>query len=52
MYVKKLVINGEEQIVGAIVSDTAPANPETGTLWYDTVNSVLKIYDWANRQTV
>ena len=28
----------------AIVSDTAPTSPINGTLWYDTINSVLKIY--------
>lgn len=28
----------------AIISATAPASPINGTLWYDTVNSVLKIY--------
>ncbi len=28
----------------AIVSDTEPSSPINGTLWYDTINSSLKIY--------
>jgi len=28
----------------AIVSDTEPLSPINGTLWYDTINSSLKIY--------
>lgn len=28
----------------AIVSDTAPATPIDGTLWFDTINSKLKMY--------
>ncbi len=31
----------------AIVSATEPATPIDGTLWYDTGNSILKIYDLA-----
>ncbi len=32
----------------AIVSATEPATPIEGTLWYDTVVGILKIYDSAN----
>ena len=32
----------------AAVSNTAPANPTEWLLWYDTVNDVLKSYDWRN----
>ena len=32
----------------AAVSNTAPANPTEWLLWYDTVNDVLKSYDWSN----
>ena len=32
----------------AIVSATEPATPIEGTLWYDTVAGILKIYDSAN----
>lgn len=31
---------------------TAPADPVTWTMWYDTWNSAFKIYDWTTRQTV
>lgn len=27
---------------------TAPANPEVWTLWYDTVNNVLKVWNWTS----
>lgn len=33
---------------GAAVSSTAPSNPTEWLLWYDTVNDVLKSYDWSN----
>lgn len=32
----------------AAVSNTAPANPTEWLLWYDTVNDILKSYDWSN----
>jgi len=32
----------------AIVSDTEPTSPYDGTLWYDTDNSKLKMYDKTN----
>ena len=32
----------------AIVSDTEPTDPYHGTLWYDTDNSKLKMYDKPN----
>ena len=31
----------------ATISNTAPSNPTQWTLWYDTVNDVLKSYDWS-----
>lgn len=31
---------------------TAPQNPQEWDLWYDTVNHVLKIYNWTSRETV
>lgn len=34
------------------VGTTQPATPATWKLWYDTTNSVLKLYDGANRQTI
>lgn len=27
---------------------TAPSDPSAGTLWYDTTNNLLKVYDWTN----
>lgn len=36
----------------ADVDSTAPSNPLTWQIWYDTANSVLKIYDWNTWQTV
>lgn len=29
----------------AIISNTAPTNPIDGTLWYDRINGVMKVYD-------
>lgn len=37
---------------GTAVSSTAPSNPQEWDLWYDTVNHVLKIYNWTNWETV
>ena len=31
---------------------TAPQNPQEWDLWYDTVNHVLKIYNWTSWETV
>lgn len=31
---------------------TAPSNPQEWDLWYDTVNHVLKIYNWTSWETV
>ena len=31
---------------------TQPANPQEWDLWYDTVNHVLKIYNWTSWETV
>ena len=36
---------------GVTVSDTAPADPETGDLWYDTTYQLLNIYDGADWHT-
>lgn len=36
----------------ALVDSSAPQNPLTGQLWYDTSNSVLKLYDGTARQTI
>lgn len=36
----------------ALVDSSAPQNPLTGQLWYDTANSVLKLYDGTARQTI
>ena len=46
--------NGNEYLIQslAIVSSTAPANPIEWLLWYDTANSVLKVYDGSAWQTV
>ena len=30
----------------------APANPSAWDLWYDTINNVLKIYNWTSWETV
>lgn len=38
--------------ISAIVSSKAPNDIETWLLWYDTTNSVLKIYDGSQWQTV
>lgn len=27
---------------------TAPSNPEVGTLWYDTTNNILKVWNWTS----
>lgn len=32
----------------ATVSSTAPANPTQGQMWYDTVNKILKTYNWTS----
>lgn len=32
----------------AVISTTAPATPQTWQFWYDTTNSVLKLYDGNN----
>ena len=32
----------------ATVSTTAPSNPTEWTLWYDSTNHVLKVYNWTN----
>lgn len=32
--------------------NTAPQNPQEWDLWYDTVNHVLKIYNWTSWETV
>lgn len=38
--------------VSAKVDSTAPSNPTTWQLWYDTVNSTLNVYDGSSWQTV
>ena len=38
--------------IWVVVDSSSPASPYTWQLWYDTANSVLKIYDWATRQTI
>ena len=34
-----------------VTSATAPTDPEEWDLWYDTTNSVLKVYDWTQWNT-
>ena len=36
----------------ADVDSTAPSNPLTWQIWYDTANSILKVYDWTTWQTI
>lgn len=31
---------------------TAPANPEAGTIWYNTTNNTTYIYNWSSREEV
>lgn len=56
--INKVIHNGDEYEiptwiqVWAIVSATEPDSPIEGMLWYDTANSVLKVYDWNAWQTV
>ena len=52
--IKKVIHNGDEYNVTAlaIVSATTPSDPIAWMLWYDTANSVLKVYDWSAWQTV
>lgn len=45
---RKIYANDGTAIVrmdGAYISDTTPANPVEGDLWYDTVNNMLKAYN-------
>lgn len=37
---------------GTAVSSVAPSNPTEWMLWYDTINHVLKIYNWTDWETV
>lgn len=37
---------------GTAVSSVAPSSPTEWMLWYDTINHVLKIYNWADWETV
>ena len=37
---------------GVTVSATAPTDPETGNLWYDTTYQLLKIYDGGDWHTL
>lgn len=37
---------------GTAVSSVAPSNPTEWMLWYDTINHVLKIYNWTGWETV
>lgn len=32
----------------ATISTTAPSNPTEWTLWYDSTNHILKVYNWTN----
>lgn len=37
---------------GATVKSTAPSSPVKWMLWYDTTNSVLKVYNGSTWQTI
>lgn len=50
-----LSVNGQTwhiNVNDAKASATAPSSPAEWDLWYDTVNHVLKIYNWTSWETV